>query len=117
MDNYFKIGPAKMADGRIFTDYRTATTREEYNKFKNNIVRDDDYRMYLQSNAEVIIDKEWIFNKNLYAVKNINCIHNYATSVNPKTFYDERTKYDSIKNTRENLYPCKSMNDYRMTQT
>lgn len=106
-----------MADARMFTDYRTATTREEINKSKNNIVRDDDYKLFLQKNAEVIIDKEWYNYKNAYAVKNINCIHNYQTSVNPKTFYDERTKYDSLKNTKVNLYPCKQMYDYRMTQT
>lgn len=116
-DNFFKIGPAKMSDARIFTDYRTATTREEYNKQKKNIVRDDEYRLYLQQNAENIIDNEWQLNKNLYFICNKNCIHNYNTSVNPKTFYVERAKYDTIYQTNKNLYPCQQFNDFRLTQT
>ena len=117
MDNYFKIGPAKMSDARIFTDYRTATTREEYNKHTVNIIRDDDYRLYLQQNAENILDNEWDKNKKSYYVGNKNCIHNYTTAVNPKTFYVETSKYDSTYHTNKNIYPCQQLNDYRLTHT
>lgn len=116
-DNYFKVGPAKMSDARIFTDYRTATTREEYNKCKQGIKMNDDYRMYLQQNAEKIINYEWNLNKNLYFVNNNNCIHNYNTSVNPKTFYNERINYDISYHSNKNLFPCQQYKDFRLTQT
>lgn len=116
-DNFFKLGPAKMSDARVFTDYRTATTREEYNKQKNKLFKDNEYRIYLQENAEYIIENEWQNNKKLYFVNNTNCIHNYNTAVDPQTFYVERSKYDTIYGKKNNLYPCQQYSDYRLTYT
>ena len=69
MDNYWKkdcsemnggktcknVCPAKMDDGRYLQDFRSATRRDQYNKYINGIVRDDDYRLYLQQNGELIM--------------------------------------------------------------
>lgn len=118
MDNYFKASPAKMSDGRIFTDYRSSTTREEYNKYKMNITRNDEYRLYLQNNADKILNNQWNNCKKNIATKTIECIHTYPTRVFPSSFYEERVKYDSLFDpNRTIIYPCKKMADYRLTQT
>ena len=57
VDNYFQGCPAVMSDGRIFSDYRTATRREEFTKYSNGIVRDDIYRLFLEDNADKIMDQ------------------------------------------------------------
>ena len=117
MDNYYKIGPAKMSDARIFTDYRTATTREEVNKHLTHIKRDDEYRMYLQNNANNILNDDWNRTKTKYSVPLINCVHVYGTSVDPKSFLIEREKYDRSFMSKQNMYPCEKYSDYRMTET
>ncbi len=118
MDNYFKASPAKMSDGRIFTDYRTATTREENNKYNNKIYRDDDYRVFLQKNAEKILDSNWEEYKKNVGSKTIECVHTYPTRVVPSSFREERVKYDTLfEKNRDFIYPCQQMNDYRLTQT
>jgi hypothetical protein len=78
MDNYFKMCPAMMSDGRIFTDYRTSTTREQYNKISGGFARDDDYRLYLQSNGSNILNGEWENNKKKYY-----CFPNVCYHTNP----------------------------------
>lgn len=52
MDNIFKSCPPKMEDGRFLTDYRTDSARNQYIKSINGLVRDDDYRIFLQQNTE-----------------------------------------------------------------
>ena len=59
MDNYFKDCPPKMDDGRYLTDFRPTSIREQFIKSINGIVRDDEYRNFLQKNGESIIDREW----------------------------------------------------------
>ena|ERR1700744_701928 len=117
-DNFFKGCPAKMEDARYLTDYRSAVRREEYVKYINGIVRDDDYRLFLQDNAETVMDKEWqYYRKNKSCWVN-ECIHNYPTRVFPPWFVEERLKYDSLHNpNRKVMFPCKPKSDYRMTDT
>lgn len=118
MDNFFKECPAKMSDGRLLTDYRTAVRREEYVKYINNIVRDDEYRLFLQGNAESIADNEWNYYKKNRSCWANECVHNYPTRVNPSSFVEEREKYDSLSNpNRQQKFVCAPKNDYRMSQT
>jgi hypothetical protein len=118
MDNFFKQCPAKMSDGRLFTDYRTATRREEYVKYINNIVRDDEYRMFQQCNADSIMDGEWKFNKSNKSCQVQECIHTYPTRMYPPWFVEQRLKYDSLYDpNRKTRYDCSPKPDYRMTHT
>lgn len=114
MDNFWKNCPAKMEDGRHLTDYRTAVRREEYVKYINNIVRDDEYKQFLTTNAEKITKNEWDWfkqNKNCWTNE---CVHNYPTRVHPPWFVEEKQKYNSLANpNRLTQYTCPKMNDYR----
>jgi hypothetical protein len=117
-DNFFKGCPAKMSDARLFTDYRTPTRREEYIKYINGIVRDDDHRMFLQGNADVIMDKEWDYYRQNHSCWMSECIHTYPTRVYPPLFVEERIKYDNLSNpNRKVIYKCTPKADYRATHT
>lgn len=117
-DNFFKGCPAMMSDGRLFTDYRTSVRANEYVKYINNIERDDDYRFFLQSNAEQIMDNQWD-----YARKNksswINeCVHNYPTRMHPPWFVEEKKAANDLLNpNRTTKYVCSKFDDYRATDT
>jgi hypothetical protein len=117
-DNFFKSCPPKMEDGRLFLDARTAVRREEYIKFINNIVRDDEHRMFYQKNAETIMDKEWAYNRQNKSCWLKECVHTYPTRVYPPWFVEERKNYDSLNNPlRTQKFACRKGNDYRMTHT
>lgn len=117
MDNYFQTCPPKMSDGRLFTDYRTAVRREEYIKYVNKILRDDDYRMFLQQGAEKIMDNEWKFLKQNNSCFVNECVHNYPTRVIPEMFNQEKRNYDMLANKSRNIkFECKNMNDYRLNK-
>lgn len=120
MDNYYHKCPPMMSDGRLFTDFRTATRREETNKYINNIIRDDEYRVFLESNAEEIMDNIWDFNKKTKSCWQNECVHNYPTRVFPPWFVEERKAYDQLalsKQKRTKYFNCTKFNDYRATQT
>jgi len=116
-NNYFNDCPPHMADGRHFTDYKTATSRNEYIKYINDVVRDDDYRMLLQCNATKFQDKEW----DHYSKKNkcweSTCIHNYPTRVLPQFFPQELQAFnDSMDSSKPKLRgTCPKFADYRLT--
>ena len=120
MDNFFQNCPAMMSDGRHFTDYRTATRREEHIKYLNGYQRDDDYRMFLQGNAEEIINNEWAFNTNKMSCHENECIHNQpSTRVLPQLFYKERQDFDNSMKPNQPILrnTCPTFSDYRMVQT
>ena len=120
MDNYYHMCPPMMSDGRLFTDFRTATRREETNKYINNIIRDDEYRLFLEQNADEIMDNIWEYNKKTKSCWQNECVHNYPTRVFPPWFVEERKAYDQLaipRNKRTKLYACPQFNDYRITQT
>lgn len=118
VDNFFKDCPAKMSDGRFLTDYRSATRREEYVKYINDIVRDDTYRLFLQGNADNILDNEWSYLRKNKSCWKTECIHNYPTRVYPAWFVEERVKYDSLSDpNRKVRYYCPPKADYRLTST
>ena len=117
MDNFFKSCPPKMEDGRHMTDYRTATRREEYNKYLNKIVRNDDYRLFLQQNGSKYMDEDFNYFKKNYSCWVNECIHTYPTRMLPAWFVEERIKYDSLLDpSKKIVYKCSEKKDYRLTE-
>jgi hypothetical protein len=118
MDNFFKNCPPKMNDSRHLTDYRTATRREEYIKYVNNVVRNDDHRLFLQQNADRFMNDEWTYLKKTASCWENECVHNYPTRVYPPWFVEERVRYDSLQNpNRKTTYKCQEKEDYRVSVT
>jgi hypothetical protein len=120
MDNFFQNCPPKMNDARHITDYQSATRRNEYIKYINDIWRDDQYRLFLQLNGKEIMDREWKYDKKYYSCWVNDCIHHYPTRSLPRHFWQEREAFDSIynMNTHELFEPlrrCTKYKDYRMT--
>jgi hypothetical protein len=65
MDNCFKTSdnkhiqcPPRMADGRHFTDYRPSNFINDLIRADNNISNSLTYRMFLQQNADALMDKQ-----------------------------------------------------------
>lgn len=116
MDNYFKNCPAVMSDGRVFTDYKTATRTNEYIKYINGIIRDDDYRMLLQQNGEKFLDADWKFQKQKMYCREVACVHKYPTRTLPQYFPLERRDYDALSNPKiQHVNTCPKYSDYRLT--
>lgn len=119
MDNFNKDCPAMMSDGRLFTDYRTSHRREMYNKAINGIVRDDDYRMFLQNKAETIMDRTWDFTKKTSSCAPNVCIHTHPTRSTPTLNYEEMRLYNAVRTGKylKKMPACKKLSDYRMSVT
>lgn len=118
MDNFYKQCPPMMSDGRLFTDHRTNVRMNEYIKYINDINRDDDYRIFLQDNAENILDNQWEHERKNKSCWANECIHNYPTRMYPGFFKRERKAADSMFNPqRTEKYPCRKFSDYRATVT
>ena len=78
MDNYFQSCLPMMEDqGRQLGDFKTATRRNEYIKYINDIWRDDQYRLFLQLNGKQIMDREWNYHKENNSCWVNECVHNY----------------------------------------
>src|SRR5690606_28863493 len=120
MDNYFQSCPPMMEDGgRHMNDYQSATRRNEYIKYVNDIWRDDQYRLFLQLNGKEIMDREWAYNRQNNSCWVNDCVHNYPTRQNPRQFFQEREAYDSIFNLKTNkemapLRQCRKYRDFRL---
>ena len=121
MDNYYQNCPAKMDDGRFITHSRSDSCINEYIKYANGIVRDDDYRLYLQLNADKLMDAEWsslIKNDSCF---NNACVHTYPLRMDPRDFAQEKEKVNLLfktNNLPDNFKcPVYNYNDYRMTET
>ena len=74
-DNKYPNCPALMSDGRLFTDYKTATRRNEYIKHVNGFHRDDEYRAFLQSNGATMIGNLWNYHKTHNSCNECACVH------------------------------------------
>ena len=85
-NNKFFNSPSRMADGRIFTDYRPNAEMNRYIESGNKIKNTQDYRMFLSRNGEQIIqeNKEYILMKNGQS----NCMKPY----NVGTMLPEKTR-------------------------
>jgi hypothetical protein len=51
--------PSMMSDGRFGTNYEPNIYTNELLKMDNKLVRDDDYRLFLQKNAVKLMEEEW----------------------------------------------------------
>jgi hypothetical protein len=119
MDNFYSNCPARMDDGHFLTNYKTASSYNEYIKFMNGIVRDDDYRLFLQLNADKIMDSEWLYLKKNDSCWNNACVHKYNTRMDPRFFVQERDDANLLFRTNElpKRLNCPRFADYRLTTT
>ena len=119
MDNYYRNCPAKMDDARFLTNYKSASCNNEYIKYINGIVRDDDYRLFLQVNADKLLDSEWLYFKKNDSCWNNACVHNYPLRMDPRNFVQERDDANLLFTKKElpSSLQCVRFADYRMTQT
>lgn len=122
MDNYYNECPAKMSDARFLTDYRSSNTREQYIKSINGLTNTDEYRVFLQSNGEQIMDKEWeaITDKN--SCKATTCVHSLPSRPPLGASYEELKLYNMVQKKQiqqgDKTYPnCPTYPDYRMSET
>lgn len=120
MDNFFQNCPPKMEDGgRHLNDYQTATRRNEYIKYINDIYRDDQYRLFLQLNGKEIMDREWAFHTKYNSCWVNDCVHRYPTRSTLQQYAQEKQAYDSIfdMNTHKQFAPlrkCHKKRDFRL---
>ena len=122
MDNYFKGCPPRMNDGRFLTDYRSQDTINQSIQKMNGIVRDDDYRVFLQQNAGTIMDRQWDISRKTQSCHTNACLHNYPTRTSPACNYAELKLYNDVRTNRlrkgDPGYPvCHNGADYRATVT
>ena len=119
MDNYYSNCPARMGDARFLENYKSATSIDEFIKYSNNIVRNDDYRLFLQLNGETLIESEWANLKRNNSCWNNSCVHKYPLRMDPRFFYQERVDADEQLKypTLPKNFKCDIYADYRMTQT
>lgn len=122
MDNFYKDCPARMDDSRFLTDYRTANTREQNIKMINGFVNDDEYRMFMQTNGETIMDRQWNSIKISNVCKTNCCIHSDPTRSNNGMIYNELKRYNAVRTgaldkTNSNYPICPTYDDYRMSNT
>ena len=117
-DNYFQNCPPKMGGFREITDYQTNAFTNELMKQKLNIVRDDQYRVYLQTHGQQILDNTWNYFKDNYSCWNNQCIFtNPRTMVNPIVFPAEMKRWNGLMdNTNIYYYPCETKPDYRLNR-
>lgn len=119
MDNYYKNCPAKMDDGRFITNYKSSSSNDEYIKYMNGIIRDDDYRLFLQTNADKIMDSEWLYLKKNDSCWNNACVHKYPIRMDPRSFVQERQDADLLFKNKDLPFnfKCQPFVDYRMSTT
>ena len=121
MDNYFKICPPTMSDGRFLADHKSSTRRDEYIKNINGITRDDQYRHFLQTNGTKIMDNVWNYHDQHDSCNITPCVHTFPTRQVPADFVKEKELHDLVA---KNGYApfkgqpkCPKHEDYRMTYT
>jgi len=115
MDNFYNKCPAKMSDGRLCTDYKPATHLNEQIKYINGITRDDEYRVFLQNNAQRIIDREWEILRQTKSCWQNECVHTYPTRMYPPWFSEELHKYNQLADPNHTpKFQCQPYADYRL---
>lgn len=120
MDNYYQNCPPMMEDqGRHLGDFKTATRRNEYIKYINDIWRDDQYRLFLQLNGKEIMDREWAYHNKRNRCWVNDCVHHYPTRMNPRHFSQEMQAYNSIYDMKTNkplakMRVCPCRKDFRL---
>lgn len=122
MDPIYNECPPKMSDARFLTDYRSSNTREQYIRSINGLTNTDDYRDFLQNNAEQIMDKEWEIVTNKNSCRTTTCVHMLPTRVPLGASHEEMKLYNMIQKNQIKKndvgYPtCPNYPDYRMSNT
>jgi len=114
MDNYFQQCPAMVSDsGRDYGDFESSTNRNEYIKYVNNIWRDDQYRLFLQTHGKKFMDEEWkYYSKKNSCVAN-NCVHNFPILSTPLDYANEMYKYNMNFNNKK-YCRCKNYTSQRL---
>lgn len=97
-DNFYFGCPAKSGPGfRELTNYAPNTALNEYIAAKNQLERDDEYRLYLQTNATPVENNEWDYLREHYSCFPNECIFdNKRTLVHPSVFNEEMNKWNSM---------------------
>ena len=111
-----------MDDGRFLTDYRSANTREQYIKSINGFVNTDQYRTFLQTSADKIMDNEWDQLTLRNNCQSDSCVHMLPSRVPLGATEKELELYNlvqsgKIKKGDQNFPTCPKYNDYRMSDT
>lgn len=119
MDNFYKNCPPRMDDGRFTTNYKSSTSINEFIKYQNGIVRDDDYRLFLQQNATKMMDSEWLYLRRHDSCWNNACVHKYPLRMDPRLFVQERENANELFKKRElpDSFKCELYSDYRISET
>lgn len=117
-DCFYSNCPAINGNARGLTNYQNTWAFENNLRAKNGIVREDDYRLFLQTNAKTLMDMEWNELKNTQSCWNNVCVHTYPTRQNPLTFSEERKKANMAL--QSNTIPadmiCKRFMDARISK-
>ena len=96
-NKYFDC-PALMADGRIMTDYRQNGTLNDMIRLNNNVMSSYDYRQFLQSNAQDIMN----INEN-YIVEKNGCKSGKLVEVPFSRVCNYNTQYGKCEKTNQRL--------------
>jgi hypothetical protein len=73
-DNKYYFCPPLMSDGRHITNYVQNTIMNEYMKHNYGILDNNQYRTFLQQNAETIMKQEDVFlNRNFNCTVPVHC--------------------------------------------
>ena len=112
--------PSMMSDGRFGTNYEPNIYTNELIKMDNKLVRDDDYRLFLQKNAVKLMEEEWgRLSGTKCRVK--ECIHKHDTArVLSQSFPAESITHDETLQKEVNVDVAKNsckhdtLKDYRL---
>lgn len=116
-DNYYNECPAVMNYSQ-FTDYRQASVREQNIRSLNNVISEHEYRNFLQTNGDKIMNIEWsLLSKSNESQPNV-CIHKSPLHQTQKEQFEENKLYNNVRTGKVNpvLLKCQLLDDYRMTK-
>jgi hypothetical protein len=95
-NKYFDC-PARMDDGRIFTDYRPSTTVDDMIRYSNNVMSSYEYRQFLINNANNIMSVN-----NNYTKEKVGCASCNYQDVPFQTICNVNDKYSKCKMVDQN---------------
>ena len=96
-DNKYFNCPARMDDGRTFTDYRPSSTVDDMIRYSNNIMGSNDYRQFLIHNAKNIME----INNN-YTESKVGCNSCNAKPIPFHTTCTVNDRFSTCKTTDSN---------------
>jgi hypothetical protein len=89
--------PARMDDGRVFTDYRPSTTVDDMIRYSNNVMSSYEYRQFLINNASNIMSVN-----NDYTKEKVGCNSCNYQDIPFQTICNVNDKYSSCKMVNQN---------------